>query len=355
MRFPPSFLWGDEMPLVKGKSKKAFEHNIKAEMDAGKPQKQALAIAYATKRKAEHKAMGGYAGGGDTAEETLGTKIGYPGFPKPKPSPQPMAHGGEMRSKRERAMEAFHSGIVRKMAEGGMTESGYEKGINRGRRLEKGVSYAGAHQRGQVYAEPQSKEESEGYAKEQHKKTLSEMASMPKPKLMAQGGFIGSHQSDDSDPDIDGDLMPAAHLKEELAEHIHHEPTHDSSVGHDVMNQEGEEDQGAGDMDEIHPMIQKIIMGRVKGYSEGGKVANEYSGSSTCEPTQAKWEENEFDDIANRDDLEEHYTAANSGDEDGDAQEDHDRHDIVMRIMKSRAKKDRLAIPGEGSTYGKRK
>ncbi len=39
------------MPLSRGKSKVAFEHNVKAEMNAGKPQKQALAIAYATKRR----------------------------------------------------------------------------------------------------------------------------------------------------------------------------------------------------------------------------------------------------------------------------------------------------------------
>lgn len=39
------------MPLIKGKSKKAFEHNIKAEMESGKPQDQALAIAYSMQRK----------------------------------------------------------------------------------------------------------------------------------------------------------------------------------------------------------------------------------------------------------------------------------------------------------------
>lgn len=48
------------MPLSHGKSKKAFEHNIKAEIGAGKPKDQALAIAYAVKRKAAHKmAQGG--------------------------------------------------------------------------------------------------------------------------------------------------------------------------------------------------------------------------------------------------------------------------------------------------------
>ena len=41
------------MPLIKSKSDKAFQSNIKAEIAAGKPQKQAVAIAYSVKRKAE--------------------------------------------------------------------------------------------------------------------------------------------------------------------------------------------------------------------------------------------------------------------------------------------------------------
>ena len=40
------------MPLIKGKSKGAFAHNVKAEIAAGKPPKQAVAIAYETKRSA---------------------------------------------------------------------------------------------------------------------------------------------------------------------------------------------------------------------------------------------------------------------------------------------------------------
>jgi hypothetical protein len=44
------------MPLVKGKSEKAFKENIKTEVKAGKPVKQAVAIAYSTKREAEKKA-----------------------------------------------------------------------------------------------------------------------------------------------------------------------------------------------------------------------------------------------------------------------------------------------------------
>jgi hypothetical protein len=46
------------MPLIKSKSKAAFSKNVAAEVNAGKPQKQAVAIAYATKRAAK-KADGG--------------------------------------------------------------------------------------------------------------------------------------------------------------------------------------------------------------------------------------------------------------------------------------------------------
>jgi len=40
------------MPLIKSKSKKAFGENIRREIEAGKPQNQAVAIAYSEKRKA---------------------------------------------------------------------------------------------------------------------------------------------------------------------------------------------------------------------------------------------------------------------------------------------------------------
>jgi hypothetical protein len=47
------------MPLLKGKSREVMSENIKTEMHAGKPQKQAVAIAYSeaglsNKNKAKH-------------------------------------------------------------------------------------------------------------------------------------------------------------------------------------------------------------------------------------------------------------------------------------------------------------
>jgi len=43
------------MPLDKSGSKKSVSKNIKAEMEAGKPQKQAVAIALNVKKKAKAK------------------------------------------------------------------------------------------------------------------------------------------------------------------------------------------------------------------------------------------------------------------------------------------------------------
>jgi hypothetical protein len=40
------------MPLVKSTSKEAFRKNVRAEVQAGKPVKQAVAIAYSVKREA---------------------------------------------------------------------------------------------------------------------------------------------------------------------------------------------------------------------------------------------------------------------------------------------------------------
>jgi len=56
------------MPLMPGKSRKAFNHNVKVEMEAGKPQKQALAIAYHQKRKKK------YAKGGPIKNESAASE-----------------------------------------------------------------------------------------------------------------------------------------------------------------------------------------------------------------------------------------------------------------------------------------
>jgi hypothetical protein len=68
------------MPLIQSKSPKAFKSNIKAEIASGKPQKQAVAIAYAVKRKAG-KADGGGVNQPDLIKDlqAYAAKISRPG------------------------------------------------------------------------------------------------------------------------------------------------------------------------------------------------------------------------------------------------------------------------------------
>lgn len=89
-------------------------------------------------------------------------------------------------------------------------------------------------------------------------------------------------------------------------------------------------------------MVARIMKKREGMYSEGGMIAN---GGQDDLDNMADGRANEFDDLALRDDLEFGYNGKNSGDERGDEQEDHDREDIVARIMRSRAKGDRMPRP----------
>ena len=45
------------MPLIRSMTPKAFKENIKTEVKAGKPVKQAVAIAYSEKREAAKKSI----------------------------------------------------------------------------------------------------------------------------------------------------------------------------------------------------------------------------------------------------------------------------------------------------------
>jgi hypothetical protein len=82
-------------------------------------------------------------------------------------------------------------------------------------------------------------------------------------------------------------------------------------------------------------MIKRIMRKRM---SEGGKVANQ--DLPIVDDMNA-----EYDELHKDDDLEFHDTGANSGDEIGDEDQDASDRDVVARIMRSRAKKDRMPRP----------
>jgi len=218
------------MPLIKGKSPKAFKHNIEAEMDAGKPQKQALAIAYSMKKKAKKYAKGGFIG----SHQSAGKPEVHGDFPD-----------------KDHYKEENASGFV-------------------------------AHEGNDVKHDGPAIEEDDRLLN-QH----GEYEEGPQGVWMAEGGQITDNKQSD------------AHMMD---------------------------------------MVGRIMKQRQHMYSEGGRVAN--SDLPLADEMPA-----EYDDLHLRDDLSFSETGVNSGDHLGNTREDHDRADIVARIMKSRSKKDRMPSP----------
>ena len=75
------------MPLIKGKSQKSFVKNLKTELEHGKPQKQALAIAYSMQRR--KKAKGGYIKGVHREDTSHGKGVSSAGQQARNPLPRP--------------------------------------------------------------------------------------------------------------------------------------------------------------------------------------------------------------------------------------------------------------------------
>lgn len=74
------------MPLAKGSSKKTIARNIRTEMHAGRPQKQAVAIAMSTAGKSKGRTKKGKAVVKKTSGNTSRTKTGSATYRKTSPS-----------------------------------------------------------------------------------------------------------------------------------------------------------------------------------------------------------------------------------------------------------------------------
>ena len=316
------------MPLIKGKSEKSFVKNLKTEMEHGHPQKQSLAIAYAMKRKAQRKKM---ADGGSAAPE-----------PTPQPTPTP-----ETESAQKSMRQAFG------YADGGNV--GVNKPVNPAHTVGagKGESKAGDYARWGLAHEmaknPSAASRDYAKAKKEHENTLSELKSMPSPKLkgLAEGGFVGSYQSPchehcvqpcEIHEQVSGyEEMPMQHER-------HNEMAH--SEDDKMLNQQSVDMHAETSMHE-EDLVDRIMMNRKKNnegeakFSEGGKVAN-------SDEIEAGFDPNEFDDLHLRDDLESSYGEDdNAGDDLGNAGEDERRRDLVDRIMlKSFKQKIPRGYPG---------
>lgn len=165
--------------------------------------------------------------------------------------------------------------------------------------------------------------------------SLAVQYAMRKKQMMAQGGACQAHGTQMCKMCHGGKMMAEGGFVEE-EEASGYEPMPQENrelyVEHPVENQEFPSEE------EDFDMVDRIMKRRATGYSEGGKVSNDTS-------PMADFEENQFDDLVKDDDLEQHYTGENSGDQVGNAQKEEDEKDVVARIMKSRRMRDRMPSP----------
>lgn len=326
------------MPLMHGKSKKAFEHNVKTEMDAhpgAEHRAQNLAIAYAMKRKAKKK----MADGGSVTE--------------PKPAPV----SSEGWSTFQQGMNSAMGGSkpVKKSSGGEIGVNKSEYGAKEGSKEQQGTSEAGFHTRlMNDSSTPRFKAEQHHKARMAHLGTLQEMRSVKNDDRsnLAEGGDVKSLGS------IIG--YPTGASKAEGGEVCEHcggkamfnggavAPAYETYSNASAMS-EDDKDLNQHDvyaMDSLHDgMVDKIMHQRSKTFenearfSEGGQVANDT-------PLTAGFKDNDFDDLVLRDDLDSDYgDDNNSGDETGNDALDERDDDVVSRVMRSRAKKDRMPRP----------
>lgn len=370
------------MPLIKGKSDKAFGENVRTEMHHGHPLKQSLAIAYSMKRKAQKKAHGGemcaegcdmlhehnYASGGHikgvhVPELVEGEEYGIGGqshagraLEKAGKASNAAVYSNDPNKSREHRSEANyhredakaeHEHVLKEMksmrnkdrkylADGG--EASEEKPDNFGHEVEPGDSSPSpspspAPSKKQAAIQSFKKAfktppkiatgDDEGYAKGGFVQEEQESGYLPMPKpgvemnpdaMRVDDRMLNQHGEDERGPE--SMMEDSEHVMERIAPHA-------------VENQHDRED-----------MVGHIIKKRNQKFSKGGRVANDVGMGAS-----ADLEDNQFDDLVLRDDLEQHYTGANSGDEIGNAGEDARRRDVVSAIMMSRRKKDRLPRP----------
>jgi hypothetical protein len=201
------------MPLEKGKSEKAFTHNIKAEMHAGKPQNQALAIAYSMKRKAK-KASGGTVESGDEtmnmaqggmcpncgyAEGGMLTKDGYQSENSKPHQTDPM----KVEPQNEWDEEPFH--VPSSSHENEMAKEEDDRDLNQHGEMEEGP-YA----QGGMLTE-------DGYQSEEDEEDMVGRVMKERQKCFSEGGKIAN--SDELTAGFEPNEFDDLHLRDGLESH----------------------------------------------------------------------------------------------------------------------------------------
>jgi hypothetical protein len=193
---------------------------------------------------------------------------------------------------------------ARKMAEGGFIEDNYQSKSSANhqtdvRKIDEYASGYGSHEGNDVRHNSSAMSEDERSLNQHGER---EQGPYGHENMMADGGFITDNEQDEShqfDMMTDGKQMPQEHFEE------------------------------GGLVDRVYK----------KHYSQGGVVSNEGEDKLSM---MADSDPNEFDELVLDGGEDFNYNEENSGDAIGNEREDEDRNDIVSRIMKSQAKKDRL-------------
>lgn len=315
------------MPLLPGKSKAAFQQNVKTEMKANPDKRsQNLAIAYAMQKRAKKMASGGM-----PEARAMKAQLAQ----EPAPPKHTYAQGGPV-----------------------MTDAGYQKmgpGKTSFKPVDDQTNLDLAHQSA---APKQTSHTEDDRMLNQH----GAMEEGPDGACYAEGGQITDNYADTEDGDGLVDRIMAMRQKVYTTDLNQHGDDEEGPTGTmyaeggeanaRAMQEEHEEvgpDAGSGSVGSFNSdnyadtedgdgtdMVGTIMRQRQQMFSEGGKVANEDHGHN--DEDLAGFSPNEFDDLSLRDDLESSYTGANSGDEDGDPAEDKRRDEMVTEIMKKRAK-----------------
>jgi hypothetical protein len=221
------------MPLIHRKTPSAFKKNIEIEMEHGKPQKQALAIAYSVKRDAEHHKM---AQGGCIGPSCRGCS-----------SANCYAKGGEVESDEWEPRETKSA----------MHPEKHHKGVHESSRFgTKGVSMAGEDQRTGLDS------------KEEHHRVLGEMRAMKKPKLYAEGGSVSSWtKREDNERGVHGEGSSNKNFSGEsmAGKHVRHAQEHP---------EDKEDSMGAAKLHHKKVLGEMKAMPKPKLYAEGGEVSD---------------------------------------------------------------------------------
>jgi len=332
------------MPLLKGKSEKAFKQNVKTEYEAGKPLKQSLAIAYSMKKKAKKMAEGGEIESAMRGEQSAAHECDMCGG------------AGCPSCNEEHESDRHDSAGEPMMAEGGQITDNYNSPSTKGHQTKGGSVdpedawtpiHEGDHKRpnsmamseddrdinqhGEIEEGPQGgMYASGGYVSDGTKENAR--ASMHRSNTLAESRGVGRKvgQVPGGNPKTDHEYK--------LAE-IKKQKTGYFAEGGQITDNEQSD---AHEMD----MVGRIMKQRQQMFSKGGQVANNTDRDEKYPmPHRDDMGSGHYDDLVNRDELSFSYTGANSGDELSSPGEDERRRDIVSRVMASRRKKDRLPNP----------